>query len=95
MTIFGLVWMTFWGLIVGWLAKLIHPGEEDLNLLGTILVGVGGSYFGGLLCYALGWSHHLISTSSWLMSIVGAVALCYGWVNRQAIRDWIRDKTGY
>ena len=95
MTVFGLLWMAFWGLIVGWLAKMIHPGKEDLNLLGTILVGVGGSYLGGAASYLLGWSSQLVSTSSWLMSVAGAVLLCYFWVNRTSIREWIRDKTGF
>ena len=94
MTIFGLLWMTFWGLIVGGLAKMIHPGKEDLNAIGTILIGVGGSYLGGFLAFFLGWSNSLISTSGWLMSILCAVGLCYVWMNRLMVREWIRDKTG-
>jgi uncharacterized membrane protein YeaQ/YmgE (transglycosylase-associated protein family) len=43
-----LSWCIF-GLIVGGIARLLYPGDDKLGCLGTIVLGVIGSIFGGLL----------------------------------------------
>ena len=42
------------GLIVGALARLIKPGKQNLSLLMTLVLGVLGSFVGGLVASALG-----------------------------------------
>ena len=41
------------GLIAGALARLVVPGKQDLSILGTIVLGVVGSFVGGFLGYLL------------------------------------------
>jgi uncharacterized membrane protein YeaQ/YmgE (transglycosylase-associated protein family) len=41
------------GLIAGALARLVVPGKQDLSILGTILLGIVGSFVGGFLGYLL------------------------------------------
>ena len=42
------------GLFVGAMARLIKPGRQNLSLLTTLLLGVVGSLFGGLIASMLG-----------------------------------------
>src|SRR2546430_9736244 len=37
------------GLIAGAIARLLMPGRDPIGLLGTILLGVAGSFVGGFL----------------------------------------------
>jgi uncharacterized membrane protein YeaQ/YmgE (transglycosylase-associated protein family) len=37
------------GLIVGAIARLLMPGRDPLGILGTILLGIAGSFVGGFL----------------------------------------------
>lgn len=41
------------GLVVGALARLVLPGEEKIGLLGTALIGMGGSMGGHVIGRAL------------------------------------------
>jgi uncharacterized membrane protein YeaQ/YmgE (transglycosylase-associated protein family) len=41
------------GLIAGALARLLVPGPDPIGILGTILLGIVGSFVGGFLGYAL------------------------------------------
>ncbi len=55
--LFGLTLSLLWhlaaGLVVGALARLVLPGEERIGLLGTALIGMGGSMIGHLFGNAL------------------------------------------
>ncbi len=42
------------GLIIGALGRLALPGPNPMSIGMTILVGIGGSFIGGLIAYALG-----------------------------------------
>jgi uncharacterized membrane protein YeaQ/YmgE (transglycosylase-associated protein family) len=48
----SLLWFLLVGLVVGALARLVLPGQQDLGILATMLYGVGGSLIGGLLARA-------------------------------------------
>jgi uncharacterized membrane protein YeaQ/YmgE (transglycosylase-associated protein family) len=41
------------GLVVGALARLALPGPDPMGIGMTILVGIAGSFIGGLLMYAI------------------------------------------
>jgi uncharacterized membrane protein YeaQ/YmgE (transglycosylase-associated protein family) len=41
------------GLIAGALARLVVPGRQDLSIVGTIVLGVVGSFVGGFLGYVI------------------------------------------
>jgi len=71
---FYLLWLTLFGLIVGILAKFIHPGDDPDGFLATIGIGIGGSYIGGLINWMLG-NGAILSMSGFIMSIIGGVLL--------------------
>ena len=41
------------GLIAGALARLVVPGDDDMGIGATILLGLGGSLVGGLIGYLI------------------------------------------
>jgi uncharacterized membrane protein YeaQ/YmgE (transglycosylase-associated protein family) len=64
------------GLLAGAVARLLLPGPDPIGILGTILVGVIGSFVGGFLGYVL--FHHdasegALQPSGILGSIIGAL----------------------
>ena len=73
-----LSWVLF-GLIVGWVAKVIHPGDEPVGYVPTIGIGVLGSFIGGGINYLLGNGHSPIQFSGFLMSCLGGVICCAAW----------------
>ncbi len=66
------------GLIVGLIARLLVPGRDNIGLLGTILLGIVGSFVGGFL-WELVEHHHIetrhFQTSGLIGSIVGAIVV--------------------
>jgi len=66
------------GLIVGLIARLLVPGRDDIGLLGTILVGIVGSFVGGFLQQLIEF-HHLevthFAATGFIGSIIGAIVI--------------------
>jgi uncharacterized membrane protein YeaQ/YmgE (transglycosylase-associated protein family) len=66
------------GLIVGLLARLLVPGRDNIGLLGTILLGIVGSFVGGFL-WELVEFHHIetdhFQTVGFIGSIIGAIVV--------------------
>ncbi|MDG2028286.1 MAG: GlsB/YeaQ/YmgE family stress response membrane protein [Acidimicrobiales bacterium] len=63
------------GLLAGLIARMfIHTGRQ-FGCLGTIFLGVAGSFVGGLLGSLLSDGSFDVSTSSWIGSIVGAIVI--------------------
>ena len=48
-----LIWLIASGLIVGALARLVVPGRQPIGLIGTAVLGIAGSFVGGLIFWAL------------------------------------------
>ncbi len=66
------------GLIVGLVARLLVPGRDKIGLLGTILLGIVGSFVGGFLWELVEYHQietHKFRTAGLLGSIVGAIIL--------------------
>jgi uncharacterized membrane protein YeaQ/YmgE (transglycosylase-associated protein family) len=61
------------GLIAGYIARLAVPGRDSLGLLGTLLLGVVGSFIGGFLWNLFAGGGNLLATSGLIGSIVGAI----------------------
>jgi uncharacterized membrane protein YeaQ/YmgE (transglycosylase-associated protein family) len=66
------------GLIAGLIARLLLPGRDRIGLLGTILLGIVGSFIGGFLQNLI--EHHKLSIHSFhtvgiIGSIIGAFVL--------------------
>ncbi len=67
-------WIVF-GAIVGLIARAIFPGRQSIGWIGTIGLGIGGSFIGGMLAnFFLGGGRLFVMQSTgWLGSIVGAL----------------------
>lgn len=66
------------GLIAGAIARLLMPGRDPMGILGTIALGVGGSFVGGFLQNL--FQYHTLSVTSFhtvglIGSIIGAWVL--------------------
>jgi uncharacterized membrane protein YeaQ/YmgE (transglycosylase-associated protein family) len=61
------------GLIAGAIARLIVPGRDPMGILGTMALGIVGSFVGGFLGALLFDGELALSTTSLLGSIIGAV----------------------
>lgn len=44
-----LIGLALSGLLIGALGRLLNPGRQPLGCLMTMLVGIGGSFLGGLV----------------------------------------------
>ncbi len=68
------------GLVVGFLARAIMPGNQKMGLLATMLLGVVGSFIGGFLGALVTQSRVLdFNTAGIIGSILGAlIALLIG-----------------
>jgi len=67
-------WMVF-GLVAGLIARMLHPGNDAMGWVATILLGVVGSLVGG----GIAWAFHLgtspYSPAGWILSIIGAIVM--------------------
>jgi uncharacterized membrane protein YeaQ/YmgE (transglycosylase-associated protein family) len=64
------------GLIAGFVARLLVPGRDPMGIVGTLVLGVVGSFIGGFLGYVLlgkDISEGALQPSGILGSIIGAV----------------------
>jgi uncharacterized membrane protein YeaQ/YmgE (transglycosylase-associated protein family) len=66
-----LVWCVY-GIFVGSIAKTIVPGDENFGFVKTIVLGVAGSYAGGIITYLLGMTP--LQPAGLFMGVAGAVA---------------------
>lgn len=73
MSIIG--WIIF-GLIAGGIARLLVPGSGPIGCLGTMLLGIAGSFVGGFIAHLLfrgDWGE--FEPASLIGSVLGAVLL--------------------
>ena len=75
------LWMFIVGIVVGAIARLIMPGAEHMGILMTGVLGVAGSFLGGLIARIFsrppeGAPFH---PAGIILSIVGALILLFLW----------------
>jgi uncharacterized membrane protein YeaQ/YmgE (transglycosylase-associated protein family) len=70
-----LITLAIWGLLIGAFARLALPGKDPMSLLQTMLVGVAGSFIGGVLVFAITGGDYY--GAGWLGSLVCATAIVY------------------
>jgi len=68
-----LSWIVF-GLVIGFIAKLLMPGRDPGGFIVTMLLGIAGALVGGFLGRAMGF-YGPNQSAGWLMSILGAIIL--------------------
>ncbi len=79
------VWMFLVGLASGYIARLLHPGKENIGFILTGVLGVAGSFLANYLGQAIGW-YKAGEGAGFIASIVGAVLLLviYGFVAKKS-----------
>jgi uncharacterized membrane protein YeaQ/YmgE (transglycosylase-associated protein family) len=73
-----LVWIVV-GAIVGVIARFIVPGPDPLGWIGTIVLGIVGSFVGGFLANLIFAGQASVQPAGWIGSIVGAVIVLLIW----------------
>ena len=73
------------GLIVGFIARAVKPGDDKLGWIMTAVLGIAGSFLARYAGAALGW-YRQGEAAGWIASVVGAVILLfiYGMVAKKA-----------
>ncbi len=72
-----ILWSLITGFVIGLLARAVLPGADHMGLLATCLLGIAGSFVGGLIGRMLhppepGSTFH---PAGFAMSILGAIVL--------------------
>jgi uncharacterized membrane protein YeaQ/YmgE (transglycosylase-associated protein family) len=70
-----LITLAIVGLLIGALARLALPGKDPLTLFQTMLVGIGGSFAGGVIVYLITGGRYY--GAGWLGSLVCATVIMY------------------
>ncbi len=70
----GIVWTIILGLVIGVIAKLLHPGKENMGFIMTILLGIAGSFLAGIVGQFLGW-YNAGEGAGFIASVIAAIVL--------------------
>jgi len=62
------------GLVVGFIARAVKPGDDKLGWIMTSLLGVAGSFLASYVGTAMGW-YQQGDAAGWIASVVGAIVL--------------------
>ena len=64
------------GLIIGALARLVQPGQQDLGVIATLLLGLAGSVIGGVIANMLGTGDIFeLNIIGFIVAVISAVLL--------------------
>lgn len=70
----GIIWTIILGFIIGVVAKLLHPGKENMGFIMTVLLGIGGSFTAGIVGQAFGW-YQAGEGAGFIASVIAAIIL--------------------
>ena len=74
----GIIGWIILGLLAGFIAKALLPGDDPGGIIITTLIGVAGAFLGGLIAKALGFGDPIdefFDLSTWVAAIIGSVIL--------------------
>jgi uncharacterized membrane protein YeaQ/YmgE (transglycosylase-associated protein family) len=79
------IWMALVGLVVGFIARALHPGRDNLGLVMTAVLGIAGSFVANFVGQAIGW-YKAGESAGFIASVIGAIVLLvvYGLVARKS-----------
>jgi uncharacterized membrane protein YeaQ/YmgE (transglycosylase-associated protein family) len=81
----GIVWTIVLGFVIGIIAKLLHPGKDNMGFIMTVLLGIAGSFLAGIVGQFLGW-YQAGEGAGFIASVIAAIVLLviYGKVRQNA-----------
>jgi uncharacterized membrane protein YeaQ/YmgE (transglycosylase-associated protein family) len=85
-----LLFILVWGMFAGWIAHLLVARNQPINWAELLVVGLAGSFVGGLLVSLVSGDGLALRPSGIIGSILGAVLLLTAW---QAIRGGTRGRS--
>ncbi len=83
----GIIAFLIIGIIAGFLARFLVPGKDPMGFLGTMLLGIVGSFVGGMLAALIFEGDFEIAASGLIGSVIGAVValLAYRAANNRGV----------
>jgi len=75
----GIIAFLIFGLIAGFIARALVPGPDPMGWLGTMILGIVGSFVGGTLAALVFGGTLELSASGIVGSIVGAIIVLLIW----------------
>ncbi|MGH2472898.1 MAG: GlsB/YeaQ/YmgE family stress response membrane protein [Candidatus Limnocylindria bacterium] len=75
----GIIVFLIVGLIAGFIARALVPGPDPMGWLGTMVLGIVGSFVGGTLLSLVTTGTLDISATGILGSIIGAIVVLLIW----------------
>ena len=79
----GILWAIIIGFIVGVVAKLVHPGRDNLGYIMTTLLGIGGSLLASWGGQALG-IYQAGEPAGFIGALIGAVVILFIYTRMRA-----------
>jgi len=70
----GIIWTIVLGFVIGLIAKLVHPGRENMGIIMTTLLGIAGSVLAGVIGHAIGW-YKVGQGAGFIASVIVAIIL--------------------
>jgi len=88
-TIGSLISWAVFGLVIGWIARMLYPGRQTMSLLHTMILGVIGSFVGGFISWACGFrpEEGALRGAGWIMSIIGALIVVWAGLHLSSRRS--------
>lgn len=74
----GIIWTLLIGLIVGFIARALKPGNDSLGWILTALLGVAGSFVAQFIGAQLGF-YQQGEAAGFIASVLGAILLLFIW----------------
>jgi len=75
----GIIVFLLIGLVAGFIARALVPGPDPMGWLGTLVLGLVGSFVGGTLAALIFGGTFDISPAGLIGSIVGAIIVLLIW----------------
>jgi uncharacterized membrane protein YeaQ/YmgE (transglycosylase-associated protein family) len=70
----GIIWTIVLGFVIGLVAKVLHPGKENMGIIMTILLGIAGSFLAGVIGQSIGW-YQAGQGAGFIASVIVAIIL--------------------
>ena len=70
----GILWTIILGFVIGVMAKLLHPGKDNMGFIATVLLGIGGSFLAGVIGQYMGW-YQAGEGAGFIVSVIVSILL--------------------